>query len=262
MWRMKAETKVGMLFIVGLIAVAAFAYYLGVLNPFSRQKDLYLGFNFAGGIEVGSPVRVMGIKVGKVSEIKFDPDYRDTNTGEEVKLRVKIEINRDAWPTVRKDSKFFINLAGVIGEKFIEITPGSHSSEELQAGDFRRGEDPPRIDQLISQSYGLAGKILDMVNKNEGSISDTLDKMNSLVSNLNKTLTLLEKTSKNKEVNRVIGNLAQMTDDMTILTSKLRGPEAEKTMTLLHDLLWRLNKVDEQSIHNFFQKEGIKAHIF
>lgn len=258
---MKVETKVGLLFVTAIAMVAGFAYYLGVLNPFSNANELYLAYNFAGGIEVGSPVRVMGIKVGKVTAIKFEPGMK-TSSGEEVKLRVKVNISKDAWDTVRGDSKFFINLAGVIGEKFIEISPGSMAAPALEPGVMVRGEDPPRIDQLISQSYGLAGKILDMVERNEGSVTDTLEKMNSLVTNLNKTLVLLDKTTKNKEFARIITNVGQITEDMTILTSRLRGPEAQKTLDLMGRLVWRLDKLDEKSIREFLQKEGIRARLF
>jgi phospholipid/cholesterol/gamma-HCH transport system substrate-binding protein len=258
---MKVETKVGLLFVVALAMVAAFAWYLGALNPFSNQNEITVGYNFAGGIEVGSPVRVMGIKVGKVTSIDFDPNFK-TPEGEEVKLRVRISISKQAWPTVRKDSKYFINLAGVIGEKFLEVTPGTTAQAEVEPGAFVRGEDPPRIDQMISQSYGLAGKILSMVEKNEGSISDTLEKMNSLVTNLNKTLVLLDKTTKNKEIAQIVNNVAIISSDLTILTSKLRGPEAEKTMDLIHRLVWRLDKLDEEAIRKFLQKEGIKAKLF
>ncbi len=258
---MKVETKVGLLFVVTVAMVAVFAWYLGTINPFARNHHLWVAYNFAGGIETGSPVRVMGIKVGKVTDIEFKPDMVGPN-GEEVKLRIKISVSREAWPTIRSDSKFFINLAGVIGEKFIEITPGSSSAPPLQPGALVRGEDPPRIDQFISQSYGLAGKILEMVEKNEGSVVNTLQQMNALVTNLNKTLDLLEKTSKNKEVSRILNNVAMMTDDLTILTSKLRGPDAERTLDLIYRLLWRLDKLDEDAIRTFLQKEGIKAKLF
>lgn len=258
---MKVETKVGLLFLVAIALIGAFAWQLGVINPFSKSKDVWVAYNFAGGVEVGSPVRVMGIKVGKVSAIEFAPGMKGPG-GDEVNLRVRVSVSNEAWPTVRHDSRFFINLAGVIGEKFVEITPGSSKSPPLQPGAFVRGEDPPRIDQMISQSYGLAGKILDMVEKNEGSVTDTLDKMNSLVTNLNKTLVLLEQTSKSKELSHIVNNVGVITDDLTILTSRLRGPDAEKTFALLHRLFWRLDKLDEKSIREFLQKEGIKAKLF
>jgi phospholipid/cholesterol/gamma-HCH transport system substrate-binding protein len=255
------EVKVGGLFILSVALVLAFIWYLGALNPFTSSYEVRVGYNFAGGVEIGSPVRVMGIKVGKVRSIEFMPDQKAPN-GEEVKLTVTLTIAKEAWKTVRSDSKFFINLAGVIGEKFVEVTPGSLAAPELSPGSFVRGEDPPRIDQLISQSYGLAGKILDMLEKNEGSVVDTVEKMNNLVSNLNKTLVLLEKMSKNKEYTKIVSNIAQITDDVLIASSKLRGPEAQKTMDLLHRLVWRLEKLDDKAIREFLQKEGIRAKLF
>src|SRR5690348_3261770 len=98
--------------------VIIFAWLMGVVNPFSNTYPLYVQYNFAGGIEAGSPVRVMGIKVGKVDRIDFAVDQKDGN-GQEVKLRIKVSIDKKAKETIRKDSKFFINLAGIIGEKFL-----------------------------------------------------------------------------------------------------------------------------------------------
>ena len=258
---LSAEFKVGLTFLISLGLIAGFGWYLGVINPFAEEDYLYIGYNFAGGIEVGSPVRVMGIKVGKVHAIDFDSNQK-TPSGEEVKLRVKLSISKKAWPTVRKDSRFFINLAGVIGEKYIEVSPGSNDQPTYKANDFIRGEDPPRIDQLISQSYGLAGKIIEIVQKNEGSVTDTLDKMNNLVKNLNKTLVLLDKTTKDKQFMEIVNNITALTSDMTILTARLRGPEAAKTIDLMHRLIWRLDKLDEKSIREFLQKEGIRARMF
>lgn len=258
---MKVETKVGLLFVVAVAMVGIFAWYLGALNPFSSANSVQLGFNFAGGIEVGSKVRVMGIEVGKITSIDFDPNLKMPN-GDEVKLRITATISKKAWSSVRQDSRFFINLAGVIGEKYLEVSPGSGTSPEITPGMLIRGEDPPRIDQLISQSYGLAGKIIEIVEKNEGSVGDTLVKLNSLVTNVNKTLVLLEKTSKNEKFTRIVDNVATITEDMTILTAKLRGPEAQKTMDLIHRLVWRLDKLDEAAIRKFLQQEGIKAKLF
>lgn len=125
--KLSPEAKVGALFLASLALVAGFIWYLGVLNPFSSVYELKVGYNFAGGVEVGSPVRVMGIKVGKVKSIDFAPDQK-SESGEEVKLSITLTISKEAWPTVHRDSRFYINLAGVIGEKFIEITPGAAES--------------------------------------------------------------------------------------------------------------------------------------
>ncbi len=257
---MKVETKVGLLFIVTVVFVMMFASMMGLLNPFSSSNELTILYNYAGGIDKGSPVRVMGIEVGKVKSIEFDPSGK-TKDNEEVKLKIKISVKKDAWDSVRQDSKFYINMAGVIGEKFLEISPGSIASPGFQSGDVVRGEDPPRIDQLISQSYGLAGKIIDIVSKNEAPISSVLNQANTLITNFNKTLILLDKSSKNKELERFLSNAVTISDDVVYFTGKLRSEESKKSFEIIIKLLGRMESLDAQAIKKFLQEEGIKAKL-
>lgn len=258
---MKVETKVGLLGLVSIILIAMFAYFMGFISPFSNNKELNVMYNFAGGIEEGSPVRVMGIKVGKVKAITFDPSYKMPN-GDEAKLRLTITIDKKAWTSVRKDSKFFINLAGVIGEKFLEISAGSMDASEFSSGDYVRGEDPPRIDQLISQGYGLAGKLIEIVEKNQGSVTNVIKQLDSLTTNFNKTLLLLDKTTKNREMARLLDNAVKISDDMAYLTNNMRSKKAEETYDLVHKLLFRLEPLDGPALKKFFQQDGVRARVF
>ena len=257
---MKVETKVGILAFASIVAIVLFGYWVGLYNPFTDQYQLHVMYNYAGGIEVGSPVRVMGIKVGKVNSIEFKSDYK-TEKGEEVKLELTISVEKKAWKSIRSDSQFFINLAGVIGEKFLEVSPGSSEASELKPGQYVRGEDPPRIDQLISQSYGLAGKIIEIIEKNEGSLTNTISQIDRLLTNFNKTLQLLDKTRSNKDVERMINNMVVITDNVAYLTTQLRGKKAEDTFELLHKLIFRLEPLDKEAIKKFFQEEGVRARI-
>jgi phospholipid/cholesterol/gamma-HCH transport system substrate-binding protein len=257
----KIETKVGLLFLGGVMMVVAFAWLMGVANPFANTYPISVQYNFAGGLEPGSPVRLMGIKVGKVDHIDFVPDQKDSN-GNEVKLLVHISVAKKARETITKGSQFYINLAGIIGEKFLEIVPGPNSDGVLEAGSTVRGVDPPRIDQLISQGYGVAGKVLEMLNKNEGSVTHTIELMDNLVTNLDKTLVQLDKTTKNVEITRLLKNITEISEDLRTVTSKVRTPEGKATLELIYKLLWRLEPMDREAIKEFLQKEGIRARIF
>lgn len=258
---MRPEAKVGLLFVITLVLFSIFAWFLGVANPFTSRDSLTIAYNFAGGIEKGSPVRVMGIRVGKVESIDFQPEYK-TKGGEEVKLLVRISVDKQAWPTLRADSKFFINLAGVIGEKYIEVTPGSLEQPALKPGEVVRGEDPPRIDQLISQSYGLAGKIMDLVQENKGSVVETITLMNDLVKNTNSLLKQLDSTATNKDVRKILANMSVLTEDAAHFSQQLRSKEGEKTLKLIKELIWRLEPLDKKAIKEFLQEEGIRARMF
>ncbi|MBI3535352.1 MAG: MCE family protein [Deltaproteobacteria bacterium] len=273
------EIKIGS-FVTGTVLLAViFAWAIGVQNPFDRTFDFYVTYNFAGGIEVGSPVRVSGIKVGKVEKIDFyvqelqsaqnaialkEPGSAESPKDKAVyPVRLQISVKREAIKAIRKDSRFYINLAGIIGERYIEITPGSLNSPLLRPDEVIAGIDPPRIDQLISQSFDLFGKIKEVIQENKGDIAKSIEHLYKLSENLNKTLGWIEKSNLFKtDLSKLTNNLIAITADVKKLTERVNSPEGEKTLKLLYDLLWRLEPLNSEEIHKFFQKEGIRARIF
>ena len=280
--KLSNEAKVGALVLGTGVLALAFAWTLGLGNPFKQTVDYYVTYNFAGGIEIGSPVRVSGIKVGKVEKIEFfvpvDPKltaisepgsdlYKsqgsDIDNQAIAPVRLKISVRKDAAVGVRKDSRFYINLAGIIGERYIEITPGHQNSPTIHAEETVAGIDPPRIDQLISQSFDLAGKIKDLVDENKGDITKSIELLYKMSGNINKTLEWVDKSAVFKtDLSKLIDNLIQITTDVRKVTDKAHSPEGEKTLKLLHELLFRLEPLDAEHISNFLQKEGVRVHMF
>jgi phospholipid/cholesterol/gamma-HCH transport system substrate-binding protein len=272
------EAKVGLLVAGTAVLVVAFAWLLGVKNPFQGSTNFYITYNFAGGIEVGSPVRVSGIKVGKVEAIEFfapvDPKsviaVKEPGSAEEtsatnsvVPLKLKVSVRNDAAKGIRQDSQFYVNIAGIIGERYIEITPGSMAAEPVKSGAMFAGVDPPRIDQLISQSFDLAGKIKDLIEKNKGDITKSIELLYKLSANVNQTLTHIEKSKLfNTDLQSLVNNLIQITKDTRVITDNFSSLEGKRTLKLLHDLLWRLEPLDSVTIRDFMQKEGIRARVF
>ncbi len=274
--KLSNEVKVGgLIFSTGLLALL-FAWIVGVQNPFQRSTSFYVTYHFAGGIEVGSPVRVSGIKVGKVEKIDFfapvdlstvalqEPGSIEILDGKAiVPLKVKISVRKEALLGVRQDSRFYINLAGIIGERYIEITPGHLKSPQIQGGEVVAGIDPPRVDQLISQSFDLAGKIKDIIDENKGDITKSIELLYKLSGNLNHTLAWVDKSALFKsDLSKLVGNLIAITGDVRKVSDQIHSPEGEKTLKLLYQLLWRLEPIDSGAIKSFFQKEGVKVQFF
>jgi phospholipid/cholesterol/gamma-HCH transport system substrate-binding protein len=270
------EAKVGALVTSTVVIALGFAWLLGFKNPFLDQNYFYVTYNFAGGIELGSHVRLSGIKVGKVEEIDFfspmpnqkvsikEAGSADKDNGlAYTPVRLKISVRKAALPGIRKNSNFYINLAGLIGERYIEITPGSIDSAQLLAGDTVAGVDPPRIDQLISQSFNLAGKIQELIENNKGDITKSIELLYKLSSNLNKTLEKVDQSKVlSKDFAQLITNLMEMTSDLREVTKNTRTTEGQKTIKLLHDILWRLEPLDSARIKQFLQSDGVKVKIF
>jgi phospholipid/cholesterol/gamma-HCH transport system substrate-binding protein len=274
--KLSNEAKVGGLILLTAVLGFIFAWIIGIQNPFNQTLSFYVTYNFAGGIEIGSPVRVSGIKVGKVEKIEFftkvdakliahqEPGSEIVEDGKIISpLKLKISVNKDAAPGIRRDSRFYINMAGIIGERYVEITPGHIRSPQVATGDVLAGVDPPRIDQLISQSFDLAGKIKDIVDENKGDITRSIELLYRLSGNLNKTLSWIDKSAIFKtDLSTLVGNLISITGDVRKLTEQIDSPDGKKTLSLLYKLLWRLEPVDSNTIRTFLQKEGVKVQMF
>lgn len=117
------ETIMG---IVVIFVAAFFLYFAYQVSDLQVVKgyDINVRFLKVGGLNVGSDVRINGIKVGTVIAQNLDPeDYVA-----DVKLSISSNIQ------LPKDSVVSIVSDGLVGNKFIKIEPGK-SKEFLQNGD-------------------------------------------------------------------------------------------------------------------------------
>lgn len=120
------KTEMGVGAVVLAVAVG-FLVFAGQMTGFSTgQKEYALtaSFRSADGIDVGTDVRLAGVKVGRVSSVNLDPEtYRA-----ETVFTVREGID------VPDDSAIAISSEGLLGGNFVEILPGG-SPFFLAAGD-------------------------------------------------------------------------------------------------------------------------------
>ncbi len=257
---MSSQIKIAILFLLAGLSIVVFVIFLGKFEILGNYQRMIVAYNFVGGLEEGSHVRLMGVKVGKVEKVEFKPNYK-TAQGEEVKLHIHIKVEEKAWAVIRQDSDYFINMAGIIGEKYLEISPGHSDSPKIKPGDIVRGTDPPRVDQLISQGYALAGKILSVVEDNEGSVTDTIGSISDLVKSLNKVLATIDKITTNREYRDLVQKINSLSGEMTVLLRDANKGNIRDTLTTMRNLLKKLDNIEEKELREFLQEEGIKARV-
>jgi phospholipid/cholesterol/gamma-HCH transport system substrate-binding protein len=265
---MSDQLKVGLLILLTIVMIFLLGWLLGVRSPFAQRLDFYVSYQFAGGIEVGSPVRVSGIKVGQVDDVLFFESPKGKPSDRPVTL--KLSVSREATKGIRVDSRFFINIAGLIGERYIEVVPGSKDSPKVEAGQILEGVNPPRVDQLISQSFDLGGKLFEIFKENEGDIAQTVKSLAFLSKNMNEALAELNRSGTLgddlgqtvSKMSRLSSNMIRLTDSMQVILDKANSPEGQKNLELLETLLKRLEPLDKEDLKEFFQEEGIRARIF
>lgn len=134
------ETIMG---VVVLVVAAFFLYFAYKVSDLQVVKGYEVTARFlkVGGLNVGSDVRINGIKVGTVISQKLDNETYDA------------EIVMSIAPDVKlpKDSVAVIVGDGLIGDKFIKIEPG-HDAELLKNGDvIENVKDFKTIEDMVGE---------------------------------------------------------------------------------------------------------------
>jgi phospholipid/cholesterol/gamma-HCH transport system substrate-binding protein len=251
------EFWVGFLVILVIVLMLVFGWLMGVVGPFQKTVRFDLLYAFAGGVEVGSPVRVSGVKAGKVEKIEFLTEEESKNA-KGATVRLVVSISERAAASVRQDSSFYINMAGIIGERYIEVSPGSDGTTTLGRGAIVRGIDPPRIDQLLSQGYGVFGKVQDFLERNEKTMTEFLDQMTGLMQDMNQLLKGKEK----QKFLHLIEKLSDVTTDVHEFTTKMKQEKTQRAIDEIYDIIHRGHEIDAPTLKKFLQEDGIRARIF
>ncbi len=134
------EVAVGLFIIAGILCLGYLSIKLGNLEIVGKKGyDVYGVFSNVGGLKVGSSVEIAGVNVGRVTNVLLD-NYQAHVI---LNFRNDLKIQEDAIASVK--------TRGLIGEKYIEITPGG-AEEIIQPGGRIRETMPPiDIEQLISK---------------------------------------------------------------------------------------------------------------
>jgi phospholipid/cholesterol/gamma-HCH transport system substrate-binding protein len=165
------EFKVGLLILVGMVVFGGFIFILGNFS-FSSGYTLYVDYGFSGNIQPGAPVKVSGIKVGKVEDVEFLGGKVIDKSGRRVQVRLEVWVEDRVKDTVRRDAEFFINTSGVLGEQYLEIVPGEdYTNPPLGEGVVVAGVDPPRTDLIVARLYVVLDQLSKVLTEDRDFIS-------------------------------------------------------------------------------------------
>lgn len=148
------QLRVGAFVLAGLLIFAGLVYMLGrSAGLFERQYRLVASFGQIGGLIQGATVRLAGVSVGHVGEIRL-PEPGSA------KVRVELLIARRVQDRIRADSLARIETLGLLGDKIIDVTLGSPGSAVLQDGGELRTEEPFDTARLTQEGAALLGNLV------------------------------------------------------------------------------------------------------
>jgi len=133
------ELAVGFFMIIGIVCLGYLSIKLGKIEVFGDEGyEIQAVFSNSGGLKSGSSVVIAGVEVGRVKRVILD-DYQ-----------AKIFLNLPLNLKIQEDAIASIKTKGLIGEKYVEITPGGADELIKPGGRIRDTQSAIDIEELIS----------------------------------------------------------------------------------------------------------------
>ncbi len=208
------ELKVGSFVLLAILALTFFIISISDLSIFEKGRHIHVIFGFASGLREAAPVRLAGVEVGLVRKLQVFVDGAD---GRKTKVRVNVWIKGNI--AIPQDSKITINQLGILGEKYLEIIPGS-STDFIKDDGVAIGHDPVPIEKITERVDTLMAKLevtVDSVNhgiltdKNKKSLEDALEGFGSVGTDLKEGRGTLGKLLTDESI---YNNLDDLTSDL------------------------------------------------
>ena len=139
----RTEIIVGFFVLVGLACLGYLAIKLGKLEVLgSSGYIVYADFSSVAGLKVGDPAEIAGVRIGRVEAMGLVDDRARL----QLRIQDNVKIQEDVIASVR--------ARGLIGDKFVLLTPGASDKIISPGGRIRETESPPDIADLIGKIVG------------------------------------------------------------------------------------------------------------
>ena len=173
------DLTVGSFLIAGVVLFTLGIFLIGSQRKtFSRDFEVYTEFADLNGLMKGAKVQVAGSGAGEVTDIIVpeSPDGR---------FRLRLRIQERFHSLVRADSIAVIVTEGVIGDKFIQIRPGSAHVAQATAGSTLPSKVAVDMNQMMDKSARLLDETSSTIETTSRKLDGTLDAATTTVRNAN-----------------------------------------------------------------------------
>ena len=233
-----SETKVGAVTLLGLALLVGIAVFYGVIRVGEAGYPLHVDFDRVDGLKIGGQVRYAGVDVGRVVKIGM------TDNG---KARATVRI----WSgnSIPAGSVFGIGSDGLLGEKFVNISPPDQRDQFLPPDTVVEGAPPQGLETFISTADRLFNRMDKLVTSLEDVFGDPKVKgsMKETARNIDQLTAALSRMAVNNEqnINAIARNLAAMSTSLRSVAGRVDKMAAAvdndgKTVKDLKDTLTNL----------------------
>jgi len=141
--RLNIQLVVGIFMILGFLGFTYMAVKLGDVELLgdAHSYDLKASFTSVSGLKPGADIEIAGVKVGKVADIRLDGKYYEA----------VVNMTMNEGVQIQDDSTASIRTSGLIGDRFINITPGGSDAYLKDGGVISETEPAVSLEELVSK---------------------------------------------------------------------------------------------------------------
>ena len=139
----RTDILVGIFVLVGITCLGYLAIRLGKLEMFGAHGYvLFADFASVAGLKPGDPVEIAGVKIGRVEGMSLAED------------KARLTLRLDDGVKLQEDVIASVRARGLIGDKFVLVSPGASDKIIPPGGKIRETDSPPDIPDLIGKIVG------------------------------------------------------------------------------------------------------------
>ncbi len=220
------ELKVGLVITLAVVALLWASFSGGGTSIFEDKIKYKAYFANVNGLVAGAPVWISGVEVGNVSSIEF------VNLDSARQILIELRVIEKTRRMLTTDAQVSLGTIGLLGDKYIELTPGTLSNPMLEVGSVIQTKSAGDLTAILGESQGAVTKMkglmdnLDQltgkVNRGEGSMGRLFNEdvlyveMTRLLSEMT---ILVQGLQKNQE--RLITSIENVSTNIDTITSRV-----------------------------------------
>ncbi len=193
--------KVGALLIFAIAVMFYVSFSGGGTSIFDKKGKFVVYFKNVNGLVAGAPVWMAGVEVGNVKSLKF------VNIDSLKQVELVCRIKKSVWHMLTVDTKVQLGTIGVLGDKYVEILPGTFGLAVIE-----------EMDELQVMD---AGDVASMFKAGEKALSETgsvISHFDSLLARVNRGEGTLGKVATDE---KLYANMTLLMSSLTELTNRL-----------------------------------------
>jgi phospholipid/cholesterol/gamma-HCH transport system substrate-binding protein len=216
---MTPAAKIGLFMLVALIVLGVFILKIEDIPVGERGERLFVTARFpsVAGIDRKAPVRIAGVRIGKVEEVRLE--------GAEGVLVMSLEPHVQ----LHEGSRAQVVNMGILGDKYVEIVPGSVAAPLLPAGAELVGSVPPSFDDVMRSATEIGDDVKQVtaalrssVGGDEGAakLAEIVDNIRELTASL-KVLIAQNQANVNETTENFRAFSATLRDELPVIAEKM-----------------------------------------